>query len=565
MWTGQDRSFLRIKWLQTARRWKRLNLDSILQSSGFVLLVGFFWALCYKVVTRLCGTIYYQYEVIGPIILDRIISIGFFAALVVIIIGHELTAYSSLFRGMGLPQLVTSPYPVHRLYRIQCLETLVLGGWVSGLFCIPIILAYGWELKAAWWYYPATLAGLACFLILAGMIGVLVMLSIARWVIGRPLRAAVGSALILGLFIGIVFYTSTVSQQLLGNIDVKKLEEILANLRLSSYPYLPNHWMSQLMQSSQTGQFSNAMLYLGLLASGAWFFWCLAMEMGYRWYCEAWLWSQERISIFHRGRDPRRFRKKRSWVLVVLPRRIGAVVYKEIHLFARDFSQWGQMVLILALVLFYMAHTQNFTFNEPDSQAKNLLAFFNVILLGFIQATLSLRYTFPSISLEGKAFWVVATSAIGLPRFFFTKYYMHVVVLLIIGLGMGALLNGILGVDPTLNLLSLVVLFFFSFGFTSWSMGFGAVFHKFEATGAADVTSDTGALVAMIVTLLYFSLSVFLFSRMAFTPTQGVDLVGQLALSPQLILLTAFFLLIQSLVILLPPVYGLKKLAQATL
>ena len=94
-------------------------------------------------------------------------------------------------------------------------------------------------------------------------------------------------------------------------------------------------------------------------------------------------------------------------------------------------------------------------------------------------------------------------------------------------------------------------------------MGLGSVFHKFEATGAADVTSDTGALVTMIVTLLYFAASVSLFSLLAFTPTQGTDLVGQLALNPHLILLGAAFLLLQTLVILLPPLYGLKKLHNA--
>jgi ABC-2 type transport system permease protein len=445
------------------------------------------------------------------------------------------------------------------------LETLFLGGWVSGVFCIPIILAYGWELKAAWWYYPTVLIGLAFFLIIAGAIGVLIMLFIARWIIGRALRTAIGSFVVLFLFISIILYTSIVNRDLLGRIDVHQIEEALANLRLSSYPYLPNHWMSQLMQSAHSGDPIRAILYFGLLGSGAWFFWHLALELGSRWYQDAWLWSQERVRLFRRGRDHRVFRKKRVWLFWLFPRRAAVVIYKEIHLFARDFSQWGQMTLILALVLFYMAHTQNFTFNEPDSQANNLLAFFNVILLGFIQATLSLRYTYPSISLEGRAFWAVASSSIGLERFFFTKYYLHSVVLLAIGLGMGILLNNILSVDPTLNIISLFVLFLFSFGFTSWSMGFGAVFHKFEASGAADVTSDAGALVTMIVTLLYFALSVFLFSRLAFTSTQGTDLVSQLALNPHLILVSSVFLLVQTLTILIPPLIGLKKLHQAAL
>nr|HQH73595.1 hypothetical protein [bacterium] len=245
--------------------------------------------------------------------------------------------------------------------------------------------------------------------------------------------------------------------------------------------------------------------------------------------------------------------------------RAGAILFKEMHVFARDFSQWGQLVLILALVLFYVAHTQNIMFDEPDSRIRNQMAFFNVILLGFIQATLSLRFSFPSISLEGKAFWTIQSSGIGLPRFFFTKYYLHTAVLLLIGQGMGYMLNRILGVDPTLQWLSIFVLFLFAFGFTSWTMGFGAVFHKFEATNAADVTSDTGALVTMILTLLYFAASVVVVAQFVLNHIPGTNLAGQFAMNPNLILFASLFLLMQTFSILLPPLYGLKKLESAVI
>jgi len=154
MGSRPDRALLRVKWLCLKRRWQRLNLDSILRSSGFLLLLGVFWFLCYLVVARLCEEVN-KVDVVGPIVLERIISFGFLAVLIVILLGHILTAYSSLFRGNDLPSLFNSPYPVPDLFRIQSLEALILGGWVSGLFCVPIILAYGWKLRAAWWYYPA--------------------------------------------------------------------------------------------------------------------------------------------------------------------------------------------------------------------------------------------------------------------------------------------------------------------------------------------------------------------------------------------------------------------------
>ncbi len=561
MWTDQDKHLLRTKWLKILRRWKRLNLDTVIQSYGFLLLVGFFWFLSYSVVARLCNNIYHT-DIVGPIILERIISFGFFAVMLIVTIGHILTAYSSLFRGHELPTLIVSPYSLERVYRIQSFETLVLGGWVSGLFCIPILVAYGIELDARWWFFPITLLGLIGFLVLCGSFGMIFMVVTARWVIGRPLRSAICSLVLLTLFVSLVFYTALANRELFSNIEVAKLGEKLANLRLSSNPYLPSHWMAELMSASRSSNIQSILLYITLLWINALFFWNIAMELGSRWYADGWLWAQERISLFQKRREIR-FRKKKLLFPKLLPRRIGMIVYKEARVFARDFAQWSQLVLILALILFYVAHTQNLTFEESQLRAKNQLAFFNVILLGFIQATLALRYTFPSISLESRAFWAVKKSSVGIHRFFFTKYYLHALVLLLIGEGMGLLLNHVLGIDPALSQVCAFVLFLFAFGFTSWTMGLGAVFHKFEATNAAEVTSDAGALVTIIFTLLYFGISIAFLARFALDYTPGTDIIGEFALQPDLILLATVFLLIQTCVILLPVIYGIKKLDQA--
>ena len=371
-------------------------------------------------------------------------------------------------------------------------------------------------------------------------------------------------SLFITSFLALVIYTAFTNQDLLGKVEAVKIGESLANLRLSSVPYLPSHWMAELMNAGRNGDWGRMFLYLALIWSTALFFLQLSMEFGNRWYADAWLWAQERIGFFPPKRDNARYRRKRLILIKLRPRYAGSIIFKEFHLFARDFSQWGQLVLILALVLFYVAHTKNFVFDDPASNARNNLAFFNVMLLGFIQATLSLRYTFPSISMEGRSFWVVASSGIGFYRIYFIKYYLHAGVLLCIGLGMGYLLNHILDVDPTLNLISLFFLFLFSFGFTSWCMGLGAAFHKFEATSIADVTSDTGTLVTMIFTLFYFAISIAFLARFALDHIPGASFAGQLALRPEMIVYSTIFLIIQTLVILLPNIYGLKQLEKAT-
>lgn len=566
MLTPRDKCLLWAKSLKVRRRLRRLNLDSVVQALGFVFLLVIFWGLCFHFVSKLYGNVYHI-DVIGPVILKRIVSIGFFSAFIIVAGSHVLTAYSSLFRSHELVHLMSSPYPVRMAYRFQSLEALIKGGWVLGLFCLPFILAYGSELGVQWWYYPLVLAGLGGFLGIAGLLGILIMLFIARWIAGRPVRSAAAIALFLGGFLGVFALLAIYNQDLTRVVSPSRLGETLANMRFSSIPWLPSQWMSELMAASLSADPSRALIYLGMLVSTAFLLWHAALELGERWYADAFLWTQDRVGLMNRPRQrgPVRFRK--LWIMRLLPRRAGGFIYKEIRLFARDFSQWGQLVLIIALILFYTAHTQNAIQGDAFSRTRYLLAFFNVTLLGFVQATLSLRYTYPAVSLEGKAFWVVASAENGVNRCYFAKYYLHSFALLLIGQGMGMTLNHILGVDPTLNKISLFVLFLFSFGFTGWTLGLGAVFRKFEATSPAEVTSDTGTLIAMIVTLMYFGVSIAFLASFALKYTPGASLIELLALNQEqglMVYITAF-LLIQTASILLPTAYGIKSLRESTI
>lgn len=565
-WISQaDATVLRVKQSMALRSLKRFNVNSFLQSLGFFVLLGIFWLLCFLGVARLCNNLY-SIELIGPIILSRILSLGFLAAFMIVAGGHILTALSSLFRGAHLYAFVESPYPMSSLYRVQCIETVLRGGWGLGLFCVPIVLAYGIQLDAPLWYYPVVLIGLLGFLLIAGMTGITVMIVLARWVLGRPIRMLVGMSTVAIGFISVFLSTLSVSQDFLANdITARQLGQLLANMKLSTNPYLPSQWIAQLMTTARNGSLEEMAIYLTLLLAGALFMWCLVMELGLRWYSDAWLWAQERIGLVGSRREGRAFKQRRMVLLQFLPRKIGAMIYKEIYLFLRDFSQWGQLILILALVLFYVAHIQNQMTVEAEVQQRNQLAFFNLILLGFIQATISLRYTFPSISLEGKGYWAIRSSGMSVPFFFLTKYYIHATALMVIGLGMGWLLNQIMQVDATLQAISFIILLLFSFGFTSWTLGMGAVFHNFNVSSVAEVSSNTGALVTMILTLIYFGVSVVFIATYALQHTPGLNLAHQLALQQNLIGYIGAFLLLQTGAILFPVIYGIQSLQESDL
>ena len=565
MLSSEDKSILQVKWIDFSRRWKRLNLDSFLRISGFVALLCVFWCMSYYLISYLCGALDNQ-KVIGHIVLQRILSFGFLAAFVVVTVGNILSSQASLYRSARFHVFITSPYPLYRLFKFHTLESLITGSWVSGVFCLPILWAYGSRLQAVWWYYPIVVFGLVGLLAIAGLLGMMLMLLIARFITGRRLRTAASIVFILGSFGFLILYISHIGKMLFSKVDMAHLGEALANMQMASTPYLPNHWLAELMLAARSQDGLNVALYLFCFFSTSMFLWYLINELGYHFFPAAWLWSQERVTLFqHRG-SALLFNKRILWINRLLPRRIGSVIYKEIHLFLRDFSQWGQLVLILTIIVFYISHMRNIRMLQDNEVARNQIAFFNVLLLGFLQATLALRYTFPSISLEGRASWVLFSSSTGIRSFYLTKLVFHTFILLVFGQSITWALNTILEIDPSMNALCLILLFLLSFGFAACTLGLGAIFHNFDAKSAADVTSDTGALIAMILTLLYFALSMYLSAKFALNFYVGKSIFQQYQLqaqeNPTLYIETTAFLALQYLVIVLPTSLGIRKLRQ---
>ena len=49
--------------------------------------------------------------------------------------------------------------------------------------------------------------------------------------------------------------------------------------------------------------------------------------------------------------------------------------------------------------------------------SKKLIAFLNLVLAGLVIASVSVRFVFPSISLEGRAFWIAKTTPLADRRY----------------------------------------------------------------------------------------------------------------------------------------------------
>ena len=86
----------------------------------------------------------------------------------------------------------------------------------------------------------------------------------------------------------------------------------------------------------------------------------------------------------------------------------SALLARDNRLFVRNAAQWTQLLLIGALVVVYLFNFKHFR-SLQTAKIINATGIFyvNFALSGLVVTTLAVRFLFPAISLEGKAFWTV--------------------------------------------------------------------------------------------------------------------------------------------------------------
>ena len=90
-----------------------------------------------------------------------------------------------------------------------------------------------------------------------------------------------------------------------------------------------------------------------------------------------------------------------------------ALLVKDMRMFWRDTTQWGQSVMLFGLLGVYIINLRNFTHQLTSPFWINLVAYLNLAACSLNLATLTTRFVFPQFSLEGQRLWIVGMCADG--------------------------------------------------------------------------------------------------------------------------------------------------------
>jgi ABC-2 type transport system permease protein len=193
------------------------------------------------------------------------------------------------------------------------------------------------------------------------------------------------------------------------------------------------------------------------------------------------------------------------------------LLLKEMRVFARDSTQWSQLVMLGVLVVVYVANVRYLPLSGAGitTLLRNLIPFLNLALAGFVLASVAARFVFPSVSLEGRALWLLQSSPLSMRDLLWAKFWVGAVPLLVLALILVGLTNALLGVRPFVQVVSLSAITALVFPLTALALCYGTFYPRFDSENAAQIPTSFGGLLFMMSAVVLIGIVAYFTGRPA--------------------------------------------------
>jgi ABC-2 type transport system permease protein len=472
-----------------------------------------FWSFIFGVLYRLLA--YFRgIPEIGPLLAGKLLGlllVGFFS---ILLLSNVITALSSFFLAKDLDLLVSGPVDWLKLYGAKLLETIVHSSWMVVLMAVPMFTAYGVVYGGGYWFPLVAIAVLVPFLIIPGVIGSALTLILVNVFPARRTRDILSVIAVLTAG-GIVLLFRLVRPERLARPEgFRSLVDFVAVLRTPTSPLLPSEWAQHATMSWL--QFRLDYLPFYLLWSTAAAAVVVGAILHRALYTKGFSKAQESAERWARSGVLHRFSMALFRPLGILKREL---VLKELRLFFRDTTQWSQLILLAVLVVVYVFNIK-FLPLRGDGMTfflMNIVPFLNLVLAGFVLASIAARFIFPGVSLEGRTLWLLRSSPMSMRDLLWSKFWVGTLPLLILAVGIVGVTNYLLDVSAFMFGVSLLTIVFMTFAVAGLAIGFGTMFPQFETENAAQIPTSFGGLLFMMSAVAVIGGVVILEARPVYT------------------------------------------------
>lgn len=474
--------------------------------AGFGLL---FWTFIYTILFRLLRYFRAQPE-IGPLLAGKLLGLILAGFLSILLLSNVITALSTFFLARDLDLLVSGPVDWLRFYLAKLLETLVNSSWMVVLLAIPMFAAYGVVYRGGPFFPLVVLATFLPFLIVPTVLGTAVTLTLVNVFPARRTRDILSVIAVLAAGGIVVLFRLVRPERLARPEGFRSLVDFVTLLRGPTSPILPSEWVQDAVMTWVRGRFDALPYYLLWSTAAA------ALVIGaalHRWlYLRGFSKAQESGARWVRGGSFGAIARVILRPLSVVKREL---VLKEVRVFFRDTTQWSQLILLAVLVIVYVFNIKFLPLRGDGITffLVNIVPFLNLVLAGFVLASIAARFIFPGVSLEGRTLWLLRSSPMSMRALLWSKFWVGTVPLLVLAVAIVGVTDYLLQVTEFMMIVSVLTITGLTMAIAGMAIGFGAVFPQFDTENAAQIPTSFGGLVFMMSSIALIGAVIVLEAR----------------------------------------------------
>jgi ABC-2 type transport system permease protein len=472
------------------------------QSRFKVWFIGLFALLCEGGLLALFLDAFWHLDKMGGVglmIIDRLFTLFFFGTGLMLTFSGIVTSYATIYRSDEIPFLITRPFQMSEIVSYKFLESTWLSSWAFSFIVIPFVGAYAWHehmtaLLALWTFLFSV-----PFLVICSGLGTIVSLLFVRWFPGMRFMRVCGVALLIALGIG-AYKVAREGYGLAAEYQMN-LSRMIPGLNLASSALLPSWWVSEGIMAMARHEWYRGMMLLGVVVSTTMMIYVVIEWLGGLTFYEGW----QRIAGSRGfGRRSPLLLRRLDGALGIMPSDIRAMVMKDLRVFVRDPLQWSQVLIFFGLLALYFVNLRSFRwYSALPENWINTIAFLNVFSVSAVMCSLSSRFVYPQLSLEGQGFWIIGLSPVTMRRVLLTKFSLSLAGMLVVSTGLMLISCSMLRADPLTTAMALLVACGMSFAVSGLSTGLGTIFLDLDQRNPVAIVSGFGGTLNLVLSLAF--------------------------------------------------------------
>ena len=514
---------------------------------------------------------------LGAVLTERLLYTLFAFLFALLLLSNLVIGYTNMFRNRETAFLLSLPVSTQTIFNWKFIESTVLASWAFLFLIAPLLAAFGLVRDVPWHFYPLTVLLIGLFIILPGVFGSALAIGIGRHLDRKSFQILLLLlALVLLAFVAFWWKTNPVDDDLLDKRTLEALDRLLAKTRFTMFPFLPSYWLSAAVLQWAEGIGRSAVFFAAVLLSHTLFFGSVAFTRFGNLFYDTASAVQSRSGGGFKFNFSRAEKKSRAPGLLeklfekipLLPPDTRALAVKDIRMFWRDTTQWGQSVMFFGLLGAYIINLRNFTHQLTSPFWIHAVAFMNLGACAFNLASVTTRFVFPQFSLEGRRMWIVGLAPMGLVRVVKIKYCLASAASLAITLALVTLSCYLLQMPWTDVAFFAAVITVMTFALNGLAVGLGVLYPNVKETNPNKIVSGFGGTLCFVVSSTYIiaALALLVLGQISPQPNKYLANPGGIAgfllihATYAAVASVAAFTLLSALVGWLPMKWGLKHL-----